>query len=141
MPAQITVVGPGRLHIGPDATGAPAFSAQVRSAKLVPSVTIGDPIDLLDGSTAPGDRSESFALVGTFQQDFGKVNSVVEWLFEHRGEVHPFEYVPNNVDGRMISGDLTVEAVDLGGDVKTKPTSDFEYAVVGEPIISTDPDL
>lgn len=133
-------IGPGTLHIGGDNVLV-NFSRQVRSCRLVPSVEYGDNIDLLDGSTERGDRSESFTLEGTWQQDFGQQASVVEWLFDHRGEDHPFDYVPNNTLGRRISGTLTVEAVELGGEVKEKPTSDFSYSLIGEPVIDTDPDL
>lgn len=141
MPA--TVIGPGTLHIGGDDVLV-NFSAQCRGARVVPSVDRGDNIDLLDGSTMRGDRSESWQLTGTFQQDYGKGErgqNVVEWLFDHRGEEHPFRYVPNNTDGRETSGVLTVEAIEWGGNPKEKPTSDFSFDLIGAPVIGDDPDL
>jgi hypothetical protein len=127
-------VGPGTLTIG--SSGALMdFSAQTTSVKLTPSVDNGDPINVLSGEQVAGDRTESFTLDGTVLQDLG-ADSRAEWLFLHRGETHPFEFVPATAAARKISGSLVVEAVDLGGDVKTKPTSDFSFVVIGEPTIA-----
>jgi len=133
MTVNTITVGPGKLTIGADA-GLTNFSSQIRSGKLVPSVDKGDPIHVLSGEEVPGERTEKFQLTGNVQQDFGAIDSRVEWLWEHRGETHDFEYVPSTAAGRTITGQLIVEAVDIGGDVKSKPTSDFAFDLVGEPV-------
>ncbi|WP_024357252.1 hypothetical protein [Leucobacter chironomi] len=125
-------VGPGLLTIG-----APAalmnLSEQCLGAKLIPSVKKGDPITVLSGGSAPGDRTESHKLEVTLQSDFGVADSVTEWLWEHRGEVHPFVYNPNNSLERGIKGELTVEPIEIGGDVKTKPSAKVEFDLNGAP--------
>lgn len=136
MPIETLTVGPGKLQIG-DTENLTTFESQIRSAKLVPSVDKGDPIDVLSGEQAAGDRSESFTLQGTMLQDFGSTDSKTEWLFTHRGETHPFEYTPNNAKGKKITGQVEVEAIDIGGDVKAKAESDFEFQVIGAPVIAT----
>src|SRR5690606_29816019 len=99
MTVNVSPVGPGTLTIG--ATAAlTSFSSQIRSARIVPNVDKGDPIDVLSGEQAPGDRTESVQLVISLQSDFGHAESRTEWLWEHRGEQHPFEYVPNNTLSR-----------------------------------------
>lgn len=133
MAINVLPIGAGTLTIGGDITN--DFSEQVTSCTLVPSVDVGDPINVLSGGQAPGDRSESWTLEGSILQDLGATESKVEWLFEHRGEQHPFEFVPNTSKGRAVTGQLTVEAVNIGGDVKTKPTSDFAFTLVGEPTL------
>jgi len=130
-------IGPGLFTIGAD-TDLTNFSHQCTSLKVVPSVTKGDPINVLSGGQAPGDRSETFAIEGTLLQDFGRDNSTTRWLFDHRGEDHVFSYFPNNANGGEITGLLTVEAIDIGGEVKTKPTSDFTFTLIGPPVLPAD---
>lgn len=130
MPVKYITVGPGTLTIGADAD-LTDFSAQATACKLVPSVDNGDPINVLSGEQVPGDRSESFALEGTFLQDLQATGlGTTDWLFEHRGETHDFVFVPATAAGRQVSGELVVEAIDIGGDAKTKPTSDFSFIVI-----------
>ena len=121
-------VGPGKLTIGAD-TDLTAFESQCTACKLVPSVDNDDPIEVLSGEQVAGDRTESFTLEGAVLQDFGAADSRVEWLFNRRGESHPFTYIPRNDAGKQITGDLQVEAVEIGGDVGTKARSDFEFVV------------
>lgn len=135
MPVKTPTVGPGSLTIGA-AAGLTNFSSQMRAAKLVPNVTKGDPIDVLSGEQAPGDRTEENTLVCTLQSDFGYTGSNVEWLWEHRGEQHPFEYVPNSTLERKISGVITVEPIEIGGDVKSKPSAEVTFDLIGDPEFS-----
>lgn len=132
MTVNVSPVGPGTLTIG--ATDAlTSFSSQIRSARIVPNVDKGDPIDVLSGEQAPGDRTESVQLVISLQSDFGHAESRTEWLWEHRGEQHPFEYVPNNTLSRKITGTLVVEPIEIGGDVKSKPAHEVTFDLVGDP--------
>jgi hypothetical protein len=134
MPVEYITVGPGTLTIG-ETAALMDFSSQCTACKLTPSVDNGDPINVLSGEQVAGDRSESFTLDGTFLQELGE-DSSTEWLFTHRGETHPFVYVPATDKGRQVTGNLVVEAIDIGGDVKTKPTSDFSFIIVGSPAIA-----
>lgn len=136
MAVNTITMGPGKFTIG-DVAALTTFDSQVRAIRLVPSVDNGDPIDVLSGEQVAGDRSESFTIEGTMLQDFGSTASRTEWLFEHRGETHSFEFVPSTAAGKKITGQLQVEAIEIGGDVKTKPESDFEFNVIGVPVIGT----
>lgn len=136
MPVQTVTVGPGELTIGA-ATALMDFSSQCTSCTLTPSVDTGDQLNVLSGESVSGDRTETWALSATLLQDFGADDGTTEWLFDHRGEDHPFTYEPNSAKGKTIKGTLTVEAIAIGGDVKTKPTSDIEFALVGSPTIET----
>lgn len=137
MSTNVITMGPGALTIG-SAGSLANFAGQCSACRLVPSVDTDDPIAVLDGGEVPGDRSESWTLTGTLLQDLGATESTTEWLFEHRGEQHPFSFTPSTAAGKTISGTLVVEAIEIGGDVKTKPTSDFEFQLVGAPTIGTD---
>ena len=135
MTVNAPTVGPGLLTIGA-AADLTNFSSQIRAAKVVPDVTKGDPIDVLSGEQAPGDRTESNTLVVTLQSDFGHTDSRTEWLWAHRGQQHPFVYVPNNALGRQITGTLVVEPIEIGGDVKSKPSAEVTFDIIGEPEFS-----
>ena len=130
MTVNAPTVGPGLLTIGSEAALV-NFSSQIRSAKIVPNVAKGDPIDVLSGEQVPGDRTESYALVVSLQSDFGHEDSRSEYLWAHRGEQQPFSYVPNNALGRRISGTIVVEPIEIGGDVKSKPNAEVTFDGVG----------
>jgi hypothetical protein len=135
MAVNTITMGPGKLTIG--ASGdLTTFSGQVTSCRLVPSVDNGDQIKVLSGESVAGDRSESFTLEGTLLQDFGATGSTTEWLFNNRGETHVFSFEPSTAAGKKFTGSLIVEAIEVGGDVDTKPTSDFTFNLVGAPVIT-----
>lgn len=135
MPVALIEVGPGSLTIGPP-EALKSLSSQITSARITPKVDTSDPIHVLSGESAAGDRTESWELSGTLVQDLGALDGTTEWLFTHRGEPMPFAYVPSTTAGRRISGSLVVEAIEMGGDVKTKPTSDFTFVLIGSPAIA-----
>lgn len=134
MPVRTMKMGPGTLTIG-DVAALTQFESQLSNCRVVPNVDRGDPIHVLSGEEAPGDRTERWTLAGTLVQDFGSTESKQEWLFTHRGEEHPFVFTPSTAAGRQVRGEVTVEAVEIGGDANTKPTADFEFQLVGMPTI------
>lgn len=136
MAVNTLTMGPGSLTIGAT-TDLTNFSGQTTSVRLVPSVDQGDAIQVLSGESVAGDRTESFTLEGTLLQDLGATVSTTEWLFTNRGETHVFEFIPSTAKGKKITGSLVVEAIEIGGDTGTKPTSDFTFTVVGTPTIGT----
>jgi hypothetical protein len=135
MAVNTITMGPGSLTIGA-AAALVNFSGQVTACRLVPSVDQGDNIAVLSGESVAGDRTESFTLEGTLLQDFGTTISTTEKLFSMRGQTHVFEFIPATAKGKKITGSLVVEAVEIGGDVNTKPTSDFTFVLVGAPVIA-----
>lgn len=135
MAVNTITVGPGTLTLGEVGTTT-TFEGQVTSLRLVPNVETEDAINVLSGEQAPGDRSESFTLSGTLLQDLGALDSTTEFCFTNRGVQMPFVYVPSTAAAKQIEGQVVVEAIEIGGDAKTKPTSDFEWNLVGEPTIT-----
>lgn len=115
------------------------FSSQVTSIKLVPSADTSDPIFTLSGESVSGDFSETYTIEGTLIQDFGTTASKVEWLYAHTGETHVFEFDPATSGLTKITGSLVVTAVEIGGDVNSKPQSDFSFQCVGKPTVVAAP--
>lgn len=136
MAVNTLTIGAGTLTIGTDAN-LTTFESQTTEVTLKPKVDTGDAIYVLSGESIAGDRTETWTLEGTFVQDFGAAGSKVEWLFTHRGQQHAFAFVPNTAAGKKVTGQLVVEAVDIGGKAKTKAMSDFSFVVVGDPTIAT----
>lgn len=130
-----TKTGPGKFVIG-ESADLTAFDSQVLSITLEPDVDTGDAQVVLSGETAPGDRTESWNLTGTLLSDFGSEDSLVEFCFTNRGQQKPFKFTPSTASGKEISGELTIEAVSIGGDVGETPEPDFEFALVGPPILA-----
>jgi hypothetical protein len=135
MAVSTLTVGAGTFTIG--AAGAlQNFSSQVTSIKLTSSTDTGDSIYVLSGESVAGDYSESYTIEGTMLQDFGTAGSKIEWLLANSGTTQVFEFVPNTVKAKKITGSLVVTPpAEIGGDVKQIASTDFSFNVVGKPTI------
>jgi hypothetical protein len=135
MPATTVKLGPGLLTIGE--TGTPVdFTCQVIGARVDWSVDADDPVQVLCGDSVPGDRTYSAALSGSLFQDLGATTGIVDYSWTHKGEEVPFTFVPSTVAGQEVSGTLIVDPLSVGGDeAGANMTSDFEWAIVGEPVL------
>lgn len=133
-----TTTGPGKFIIG-ETADLTVFDSQVTSITLEPSVNKGDAKKVLSGETAPGDRTETWVIKGSMFSDFGSTDSLVEYCFTHRGQEQPFRFTPATASGKEITGRLTVEATAIGGDVGETPEPEFEFELVGDPILGTIP--
>lgn len=119
------------------------FSCQVTNARINSSYDDdGDAVETLCGDMiAAGRKLSGRALAGTFIQDWtaAAALSITEYCYDHDLEEVAFSYVPN-VDGPTLSGTLRIEvpAETYGGDVNTRITSDFEWALTA-PLVRTPP--
>lgn len=129
-----TKTGPGILTIG-EAASLTNFQSQCTSTTLTPKVDTDDAIIVLSGETKGGERTETWNLSGTLLNDWGVESGLVQWLFEHRGQDLPFEFQPLSTYDQSFTGTLTVEAVEIGGDAGKAGDHDFEFALVGNPIL------
>lgn len=132
MTINSTKLGPGRLTIGAVGT-TKEFASQLRKCQLQPSVDTTDPIPVLSGEELPGDDTYSYTLSGTILDDYNLATSLAVWAETNKGDVMPFEFVPSTAGTLMVSGDLKVQPIGLGGDVKTRNENDFEFTLVGDP--------
>jgi hypothetical protein len=63
---------------------------------------------------------------------------LVAWSWAHKGEDVPFTYTPSTAVGTAITGTVTVDPLSIGGDIGSKPTSDFTWTCVGFPTLADD---
>lgn len=130
------VIGPGAFKLL-DANGlATDFSCQLTTMTVAWSDDTGDDIAVLCGDEEKGDTTWSATASGTMYQD-RDLAGLVAWTWTHKGETFDSIFVGNTDDGSEVFGRITVKPLDFGGDVKTSPTSDFEWSYVGEPVIRT----
>jgi hypothetical protein len=128
---ETMVVGPGTLIFG-EVGSTEAFEAQVTSAIVEWEVDSEDDEPVLSGDTVPGDDTFTATISGSLFQDI-KTTGITTWTWDHKGEVVPFTYVPNTVLDRAVTGECKILPLSVGGEVKKKAKSDFEFACVGEP--------
>lgn len=124
-------LGPGQLQLG--ATGTPEqWADSITKILIEPKVEDGDKIDVLSGKTLARDADITYELQATGLQSYAK-DSLIEWAFEHRLQEVPFTWVPLNSSKRGRRGIVRVTPITDGGDVKKRNSSDFTWAIVGEP--------
>lgn len=135
MPVKTYTLGPGSLIIGQ--TGSPLeISCQMTSGTVQWSTDAEDDVPLLCGDVAPGDESFTAVFSGNLFQDLSE-GGIVEFSWDHKGEVLPVEFVPSTAAGRRVIGSIKMRPIDVGGEAKTKPRSDVEWPFVGEPILES----
>lgn len=121
-------LGDGLLTLDPGGA-AKELSEQITNAVLEPKVNNGERKKTLSGGTYTEGRSEEWTLGGKMLPDFGETDSIQEYCFTNRGKTFSFEFVPNKDKAKKFSGTLTVEAVQLGGDVGKADEVEFEFPV------------
>lgn len=131
-------LGPGFLKFGLTAS-AQEFGSQCTAVTLEPSVDEEDNIPVLSGEELDGDETESYVLSGSFLQDYSGMTSLLVWCKTNAGNVLPFEFTPSSEGGLLIKGSVKIRAVAIGGDVKTRNTTDFEFKGVGDWVPSATP--
>lgn len=135
MAAKTYRMGPGTLVLG-DAGDSMEIDCQITSGTVSWDVDSEDDVPLLCGEDDPGDETFTSQLAGNLFQDIS-TDGIVTWSWDHKGEAVPFEFVPSTAEGRRVVGIVKVRPLDLGGEAKTKPRSDFEWPCVGEPVLES----
>lgn len=124
-------MGPGSLVIGE--TGTPLeISCQITACTVEFETDAEDDVPTLCGGTLAGDETETATLTGTIIQDLSD-DGIVEYTWANSGTVQPVVFIPNTDVGKQILGSVKIRSLNVGGDVKTSPTSDFEWPFVGLP--------
>jgi hypothetical protein len=130
MPVSKVKVGPGILTF---ASVPMDFSIQVLSATVSFAKDKEDDRKVLSGDTVAGAVTRSATLSFTILQDLDVPAGLVWWSWDNAGEEHPFRFVPNTVADQEIEGVITVEPIDVGGDVDADAESEVEWDCVGLP--------
>lgn len=126
-------LGPGSLIFG--STGdMKEFATQCRSISITPETEEEDNIPVLSGDELDGDENYTWTLSGTLLDDYS-FDSLTVWTHQQRGEVMPFEFIPNDETTNAVvwSGEAKIRPIATGGEVKTRNENDFEFKIIGTP--------
>lgn len=134
MPVTSYKVGPGEFTVGTAGT-LQDFTAQVTELSVEWSEDVEDDVPTLDGGSLEGEATYAAVVTGVFVQDITETG-VTRWSWENKGKRFPFSYTPNSDTDVAFTGVLRVAPLNAGGAVKTRPTSDFEWACIGEPVMA-----
>lgn len=135
MTATATKLGPGLLTIGDTAT-ALDISCRLSAAWVKFDKDKEDDTPVLCGDEIPGSVEYPATLSGTLAQDLEDDEGIVAYSWTHRGEQQPFVFVPSTSAGKQVTGTVTIDPLDVGGDeVKKNMMSDFEWDIVGDPVL------
>ena len=136
--ANITAhkLGPGTLKFG-DTGSEQEFASHVTTCTISPSFNEEDPIPTLSGDQfVDGDATFEGTISGEFLQEY-TVAGLVKWTWDHNGETVPFVFTPRTDAELSWKGQCVIRPVNVGGEVKTANTAEFEFRVLELPTIET----
>lgn len=132
MPVKAHRLGAGTLTLGETGT-LQEFGSQCTAMKVTPSLNEEDAIPVLSGEELSGDDTIDWNISGTLLQSFDK-EGIIYWAKKHSLQELPFKFDPSTADsGFTVEGTVKVVPLEMGGDVKKRNTTDFEFKCVGEP--------
>lgn len=128
---NVEKVGPGTLTIGEIGTEQD-ISCRVSSILLEPEKDQDDAIPVLCGDNVPGAIRYTWQMTATILQDWSP-EGINKWSLTNAGVELPYTFVPKTL-GPTITGTLVVDPLAIGGTVGSKPTSEVEWTLVGQPV-------
>lgn len=131
--AKTYTVGPGTLTLG-----GTAHQAQIASAKITISPSREDPMHFLDGSSQAGETTYTGTLEAKVAQDLTK-SGIVDYSWTNAGKTVAFVYTPNTQHAAKIEGNVVIDPIEIGGDVKTQPVSDISWTIPALPRFTPKP--
>ena len=117
-------------------TGTPGttFACQATTVKVTPSYDDdGDAVETLCGDEIPAGKKEKWTLNGTSIQDFDDPEGFLAYCYENSLQTVTFEWTPNATGAPTWAGSVVIRALEEGGDVNTRLTTDWEFDVQGRP--------
>jgi len=119
----------GVLTLGTDQV---SFACQATNVRVTPTYDDdGDPLETLCGDTVPAGKKESWVLAGTSVQDFDDPQGFLSFCWDNRMQTVDFTWAPNQDGAPTYTGQVVVLALEEGGDVNVRLTTDFEFDVSG----------
>ena len=134
MPIKAYKLNNGTLTLG---TTPLDVSCQLTSVSVNPTenVETEEAINVLCGEQLPASDtvSYSYTLSGTGLQDL-EAGGFVDYTWTNAGDEVPFVFIPDEALARSVTGVVRIIPLSIGGEVPTRPTSDFEWVVIGIPV-------
>ena len=110
------------------------FSCQATNVHLTPNYDDdGDAEETLCGDKIPAGKKERWVIGGTSIQDFDDPAGFVVFCRKNAMKTVPFEWEPNQDGAERVTGEVVILAVEYGGDVNSRLTTDWEFDASGDP--------
>ena len=138
MPLIDSRLGPGTLTFS---AGATIVECQITNCRFTPEHEEEELLATLCDPEPSAEVTTSWVIAGTAVQDWEADTGFVEFARTNNNTAVDFEFVPNTGLATVVTytGTATVQAVEWGGDVGVQLTTDFEWALDGEPVRTTTP--
>lgn len=121
-------MGPGTVKLG--VGGVQDISIQVTSftVQFAESVETQAAVPVITGDELPAEETPTitWAVAGNVVQDLAAAGVVAYSWTNAKAELD-LEFIPNTVAARKVTGVITMVPINLGGDAKTRPQSDFTW--------------
>lgn len=109
------------------------FECQATNVRITPAYdSSGDAVETLCGDTLAEDETRTDALNITAIQDFTDPDGFVAWSWDNDLATAVVEWKPVGADGPTYAGSVKVKAVEVGGDVNKRLTTDAEWSFAGK---------
>lgn len=128
---KIHKLGPGTFVLGSVGTQLD-LSCQLTNFKVAADANAEDSEAVLCGDDIAGQRNYTWTISGAAFQDI-EADGLIDFTWKHAGTEMPFKFVPDAATNAAVTGRVTVDPVEFGGDVNTKNKSEFEWQTVGTP--------
>lgn len=132
----ILTLGPGSLVLGEIGTELD-LSCQMTNVVVQWEVDAEDAEPTLCGGSIGGARTYTATLAGSVFQDI-ETDGVVDYTWKNKGVEVKFKFIPDSAGTAEVTGTVVIDPINLGGDVRTRNKSDFEWQCVGDPIFVAD---
>lgn len=135
MPVVESKIKFGTLTFGSETPG-PVFTAscQPTAVALVPTATdVGEAVEVLCGDEIPPDTNTTWAMTLTAIQDWGSETGFIPWTLTNDLVTMPYTWAPNGPTGVTYTGNVQVRALQIGGDVGVRITSDATWPLTEAP--------
>lgn len=114
------------------------FGVPMTNVKVTPTHDEdGDPVETLSGDQLTPDVTRGNTLSMTAIQDWDNAAGFVNFTWLNDLETVPFVWRPKGLTGPSYSGNVEVRAVEVGGDVNKRITTEAEWTCEG-PVIRTE---
>ena len=108
------------------------FACQATNVHVTPSYDDdGDDTETLCGDEIPAGKKASYVIGGTSIQDFDNPEGFLTYCWENELETVDFSWAPNIVGAPTYTGQCRIVALEEGGDVNSRLTTDWEFDIIG----------